>query len=228
MTVDDLKTAPAPRKRRHLPGPERERQIVEAATRFFAEHGFEGQTRELAKRMGITHSAIFRYFPTKEALIERVYHQVFLERWNPDWESMICDRTRPLEDRLMQFYSEYSDRVFNYEWLRILYFAALKGIDITPRYIGLLRDVLILPVCGEVRAEIGLAPPGMLPFTEREVEAVWALHSKIIYIAIRRYVYNMPMPEDVSAIIADDIFMFMRGAPDLFRIIHHEAGSGPS
>ncbi len=58
--------------RLHLPAAERERRIVEAAAEFFALHGFEGQTRELAKTMGISHSAIFRYFPTKEALIERV------------------------------------------------------------------------------------------------------------------------------------------------------------
>ncbi len=53
--------------------PERERFIVDEAIRFFAEQGFGGQTRELAKRMGITHSAIYRHFPSKEALIERVY-----------------------------------------------------------------------------------------------------------------------------------------------------------
>ena len=33
---------------------EREKVILESAIRFFAEHGFEGQTRELAKRIGIT------------------------------------------------------------------------------------------------------------------------------------------------------------------------------
>ncbi len=50
---------------------DREQAILNEAIRFFAEHGFEGQTRELAKRMGITHSAIYRHFPSKEALIER-------------------------------------------------------------------------------------------------------------------------------------------------------------
>ena len=71
---------------------DRERAIVDEAIRFFAEHGFEGQTRELAKRMGITHSAIYRHFPSKEALIERVYQEVYLSRWSPDWGPMIRDR----------------------------------------------------------------------------------------------------------------------------------------
>ena len=59
--------------RRNMRAAERERFIVDEAVRFFAEHGFGGQTREFAKRMGITHSAIYRHFPSKEALIERVY-----------------------------------------------------------------------------------------------------------------------------------------------------------
>ncbi|HPG88311.1 MAG TPA: TetR/AcrR family transcriptional regulator, partial [Hyphomicrobium sp.] len=51
------RTEKAPSVRQHLPAAEREQQIVEAAATFFAEHGFEGQTRELAKTLGITHSA---------------------------------------------------------------------------------------------------------------------------------------------------------------------------
>ena len=75
------KSAP---KRRNMRAADRERAILDEAIRFFAERGFEGQTRELAKRLGITHSAIYRHFPSKEALIERVYQEVYLSRWSPD------------------------------------------------------------------------------------------------------------------------------------------------
>ena len=51
-----------------MPPGEREAQIVAEAVRFFAETGFEGQTRELAARLGITQPLLYRYFPTKEAL----------------------------------------------------------------------------------------------------------------------------------------------------------------
>ena len=86
---------------------ERERSIVEEAVRFFAEQGFGGQTRELAKRMGITHSAIYRHFPSKEALIERVYEEVYLSRWSSSWGPLIRDRNLSLQARLTQFYLEY-------------------------------------------------------------------------------------------------------------------------
>lgn len=138
---------------------DREQAIIEEAVRFFAEHGFEGQTRELAKRMGITHSAIYRYIPSKEALIERVYEHVYLSRWKADWHALVTDRSRPLEARLTQFYLEYVERVFDYHWVRIFAFSGLKSFDITSRYLTIVRDQIILPACAELRAELKLAPP---------------------------------------------------------------------
>src|ERR1700753_1013090 len=92
--------------RRNMRAAERERFIVDEAIKFFAEQGFGGQTRELAKRMGVTHSVIYRYFPSKEALIERVYEEVYLSRWSPTWRGLIVDRTLTLQARLSRFYLE--------------------------------------------------------------------------------------------------------------------------
>ena len=223
MYEDESQSVP-PRRRRHLPRAERERQIVEAATRFFAEQGFAGQTRELAARMSITHSAIFRYFPTKEALIERVYDAGLRRALEPGLGTDGC-RTGPGRWRRgwCSSISEYAARIFDYEWVRIFVFAGLRSVDITPRYLAIVREALILPVCAELRAEFGLDPPERLAIQEREIEAVWALHGKVFYIAVRKYVYNLPTPEDVGPILADDVFVFMRGAPALFRAIHAEA-----
>jgi AcrR family transcriptional regulator len=50
-------------------GEERRRQIVREAIRCFAAKGFRGTTiRDLATRVGITEAALYRYFPSKEAL----------------------------------------------------------------------------------------------------------------------------------------------------------------
>src|SRR3546814_9794905 len=72
---------------------ERERLIVEDAVQFFAEVGFGGDTRELAKRLNITHPLLFRYFAIKNALIERVYQEVFIRRWNTYCVIVISNRT---------------------------------------------------------------------------------------------------------------------------------------
>lgn len=202
--------------RRRLPAAQREQQIVEAAAQFFAEHGLAGQTRELAREIGITHSAIFRYFPTKEALLDRVYEHVYVQRWNPAWGGIVQDRSQPLEARILRFYGEYAEKIFDYVWVRIFVFSGLMGYDIAPRYLGIVRDRVIHPICTEMRAELGLPAPEIVPLTERETEAAWALHGKIFYLAIRKFVYGWPIPSNISQIISDDVGAFLRGSPPIF------------
>lgn len=201
--------------RKNMKAAERERVILDTAIRFFAEQGFEGQTRELAKRIGITHSAIYRHFSSKDALIERVYEHVYVSRWNPSWTGLVTDPSRPLEDRLVQFYHEYAARIFDYDWVRIFVFSGFRSYNITGRYLAMVRKKLVVPVCRELRKELqrrhGIAPPGPR-LTEREEEAVWGLHGQIFYIAIRRYVYDMPEPSDLDQVIADHVRRFVRGA----------------
>ncbi|WP_449254664.1 TetR/AcrR family transcriptional regulator [Bosea sp. (in: a-proteobacteria)] len=191
---------------------DREQAILSEAIRFFAEHGFEGQTRELAKRMGITHSAIYRHFPSKEALIERVYEHIYLSRWQPSWAPLISDRSRALEDRLTQFYLEYVERVFDHDWVRIFVFSGLRAFDITGRYLAIVRREVIEPACAELRHELGLPDVAQLPLAERETEMFWGLHGRIFYVAIRRYVYQTPTPDDLDEIVADAVRGFFVGA----------------
>src|SRR6202022_4726392 len=129
--VNSPEKALPPKRRRRLDPEDREREIVEGAVAFFAEVGFDGGLRDLAKRLGMTHQNLFRYFPTKEALIERVYKEVYLNRWQPEWEAVLHDATKPLEGRLIDFYGSYLRAIFRYDWVRIFVFAGLKGVDIT-------------------------------------------------------------------------------------------------
>ncbi|MGO4509338.1 TetR/AcrR family transcriptional regulator [Bradyrhizobium sp. 2TAF36] len=191
---------------------DRERAIVDEAIRFFAEHGFEGQTRELAKRMGITHSAIYRHFPSKEALIERVYQEVYLSRWSPDWGAMIRDRSLSLEARLTRFYLDYVERVFEYNWVRIFVFSGMKSFGITGRYLDIVRREIIEPAAAELRHDLKLPDAKSHPLSERETELFWGLHGRIFYLAIRKFIYETPIPPDLDAIVRDAVQTFMDGA----------------
>lgn len=207
------KPAPAARpRRRNMRAADRERQIVDEAIRFFAERGFEGQTRELAKRMGITHSAIYRHFPSKEALIERVYQEVYLSRWSPSWGALIRDRSLPLEDRLTQFYLEYVDRVFEYNWVRIFVFSGMKSFGIAGRYLDIVRREIIEPACRELRHELDQPGSEGRPPSERETEMFWGLHGRIFYLAIRRFVYGTRTPARLDDIVRDAVKGFLHGA----------------
>lgn len=203
------KSAP---KRRNMRAADRERAIVDEAIRFFAERGFEGQTRELARRMGITHSAIYRHFPSKEALIERVYQEVYLSRWSPDWGPMIRDRSLPLEARLTRFYLDYVERVFEYNWVRIFVFSGMKSFGITGRYLDIVRREIIEPAAAELRHDLELPDAKAHPLGARETELFWGLHGRIFYLAIRKFIYETPIPPDLDAIVRDAVQTFMDGA----------------
>ncbi|MFY0989057.1 TetR/AcrR family transcriptional regulator [Halomonas sp. C05BenzN] len=204
-------------RRRRLSPEQRERQIVDEAIRFFAEVGFEGQTRELAKRLGITQPLLYRYFPSKESLIERVYHEVYVKRWQPHWEALIIDRSRPLQERLITLYQEYTRVIFNYEWVRILMFSGLKGVNITERYLSIVQDKLFVPVCTELREVAGLPSTDEVPLQPEELELAWDLHGGIYYLAIRKWIYNLPIPEDLDRHIEMVVHNFMEGTPETLR-----------
>ena len=195
-------------RQQRLPPNERQMLIIEGAVSYFAEVGFEGQTRELAKRLGITNALLFRYFPTKEDLVDRVYQQVYLGRWRPEWEDWLKDRSQSLDARLRRFYKSYLSVIFTYDWVRIFFFAGLRGVNINERYLGVLGGRIVATICNEVRHEYGLPSESVCPITHTETDAVWGLQGQILYISVRRFIYHQPIaaPEEIvdSAI---DVFL---------------------
>jgi len=202
--------APIPRKR--LSGPEREQAIVEEAVRFFAEVGFDGDTRQLAQRLGVTQSLMYKYFPSKAALIDRVYEEVYLGRWNPFWETIIRDRTIPLEDRLVQLYVEYAKAALTRDWVRIFMFSGLRGESINRRYLDVLRTRILEPVAEELRHELGLPAVAEVPFSVAEIELVWSINARIFYFGQRRWIFDVPIEAPLEEMIELTIRHFMAGA----------------
>jgi AcrR family transcriptional regulator len=195
---------------RMLPA-EREQEIVQKAISFFAERGFEGNTRELAERLNITQPLLYFYFPNKEALIERVYQDVFVGRWNAQWEQRILDRSRPIKARLSEFYQDYAKAIVTHEWVRLFMFSGLKGLDFNSRYLRLLRERIFGKIIEELRLSQKLKPIAEIPLTNMEIEAVWSLHATIFYLGVRKWIYNMPVPDDLGPIIEMKVTMFIDG-----------------
>jgi AcrR family transcriptional regulator len=200
--------------RRRLPRNEREKLIVAEAISFFAEVGFEGQTRALAQRLGVTQPLLYRYFPDKEALIERVYAEVFVEGWQEGWGRILTDRTRPLRERLIDLYAAYAQANFSYERVRLFMFASLKDRTIANRYLAFVRDALFVPLCRELRVESGEDPAA--PISELEIECAAGLHGAIGYVGMRRWIFDAQMPEEVSNVLGSLIDTFLSGAPAVF------------
>ncbi|WGY73583.1 TetR/AcrR family transcriptional regulator [Burkholderia cepacia] len=196
---------------RRLAPEARERQIVEKAIEHFATHGFSGSTRELARQIGVTQPLLYRYFPSKEALIDRVYDEIYT--WNPDWEKLIADRAIPLQERLVAFYRAYAQTILKREWIRTFIFAGLSREGFNTRYLSRLRERVFLPVLRELRHEYDLATPATETQRNAEIELVWSLHASIFYIGVRKWVYGLPVPDDLDTEIERLIDAFLHGTP---------------
>ena len=199
-----------PAAKQRLSPAERERQIIEGAIDYFAEVGFSGQTRELSKRLGITQPLLYRYFPSKQALVERVYSTVFEGRWNPKWPALLADRSLPLRDRLVEFYRQYSIVTYRPEWIRIYMYAGLSGTGLNRRYIGMIQRELLTTYCRELREYCGIHSGA--PVSQEEMEFVWSLHGGMFYYAVRRSVYKINIKVDFMTKVGYAVDNFLAGA----------------
>ncbi len=196
-------------KRKRLSPEDRRQEFVRKATEFFSEEGFNGGTRELARRLGVTQPLLYRYFPSKEELVKEVYRKVYLEPLDTGWEKLLTNRSRPIRERLVQFYAAYTDVIFTRKWLRIYLFAGLKGLDINRWYVGVVRDKILTRIIKECRFEAGL--PTQAKPTAAEIEMAWVFHGGIFYYGVRRYIYETPPLQEKEEMIANAIDGYLAG-----------------
>jgi AcrR family transcriptional regulator len=181
---------------------DRAQQILAGAISFFADRGFEGQTRELTSRLGISKGLLYRYFPGKDALIDRIYEEVFIGRWSVQWDEMIADRSTKLLPRLKSFYVQYALKMLhNYEWVRIYLLSGLAGASINRRFGNFVAEHVFRPVLNELRHEFKLPDIQKLSVSEPEMELMWGLHGAIFYIGIRKWVYHVEIPKDAEGAV---------------------------
>ncbi|ABE36547.1 bacterial regulatory s, tetR family protein [Paraburkholderia xenovorans LB400] len=125
---------------------ERERLILEEATKLFAEHGFEASTPELASRLGVTQPLLYRYFHTKDELIRRVYEHVFpVDKLLVEWKSMLDDRTRDPRERLVTFYTQWATGSWVDIFLRLVMWARLTRPELIQPYAAA-TDTRLIPL----------------------------------------------------------------------------------
>jgi AcrR family transcriptional regulator len=165
--------------RRRLEAREREQQIIDSAVDFFSRRGLDAQMRELAAEIGVAHTLLYHYFPTKRLLIERVYEQTIAGRWDPRWETLLDDPQVPVQDKLHAFYREYLAAILTPEWLRILVHSGLSDGLIPDRYFALVREKLFPRLLREARRAAGNRSRAKI--TPREEALLMSFHGGLIY-----------------------------------------------
>ena len=208
-----------PRNRLRLTPDERRRQIVKGAVSYFAEFGFGGGTRELARRLGVTQPLIYRYFPSKEDLIRAVYEDVYLTQWDPEWEGMLTDSSQPLRERLIAFYERYTAIIFQSDWLRIYLFAGLRGLELNRWWVSFVEHHLLAKIAAALRTELGLPDLAAEPLSARELELYWLFHGGIFYYGLRRLVYAKEPNLPIDVFITGSIDAMLAGIPPLLRAL---------
>ena len=209
-------------KQKRLSPEARRQDFIRKATELFSEEGFNGGTRELARRLGVTQPLLYRYFPHKDALIEEVYRTVYLEPLNQGWETLLSDRSQSIRDRLRRFYAAYTELIFSQKWLRIYFFAALKGLDINRWYVDAVQDKILSHIIRECRHAAGLpvrAKPGKI-----ELEQIWILHSGIFYHGVRKYIFEADVLDDRERVIASAVDLYLSGVARTFGKSHKVFG----
>jgi AcrR family transcriptional regulator len=193
----------------------RKQLIIEEATRFFAEHGFEGSTPDLARRLGITQPLLYRYFTNKDDLIQHAYEYAFPSSlYYPKWTALLKQEGIPNRDRLIEFYCDYAEVLLNHTFLRLSLWARLSRAHLDTKYGDTLRKVFFPLIIRALRSTCGVSLDS--PPTETEMEAVQTLHGSIYHLAFRRSLRE-PMKGDIRPLVTLKVDLFLNGVNAIMR-----------
>lgn len=179
------------RRAPRLAGDARRAQIIEAASRFFADHGFSGPTRDLAASIGVTQALLYRYFDSKTDLIDAVFAEVFRTHWSDAaLERFEADAGRPMVDRLSDVYVAML-AVVTGTATRLFFRAGLDAYAGPISRSAALSWPLWTAIIEAWRQEEGLPPLAQTPMLEGERALVMAFHDAMIMIRVREHVLHV-------------------------------------
>ncbi len=193
-----------------MPASERRAQVLSKAYEFFAEYGLTAQTRALADVCGISQRLLYSLFPNKSALINAVYETKIAGVFKALWLVQLGDRSKPIEQRLNEFYREYYDTILTRRWLRLFLYASLAEVEMAPTYIASIIRTLLETMVKETAQEADLKLPND---PEQLQEIGWILHGAVSHLAIRRHIYHGTTHLAVDQVIAMQVKSFLAGLP---------------
>jgi AcrR family transcriptional regulator len=201
------------------PALERREEFVTRAAAFFAQFGFAGSTRALADQLGVRQALLYRYFPSKDALVEAVFARIFSEPWGEDFAARLADRREPLEDRLTDVYQAYAARDHGLA-LRLFIRAALDGHPVPQRRGAGVTEQIVTPLVEELRHEARLPDLARLPMLKSEREMVMMLHASVVFHGVREHIYRLPVAAERDEVMKLYCATFLAGAREQIRRLH--------
>lgn len=202
-----------------MPPAARRAQIIEQCVEILAEQGLSVSTRDICKPLGITQALLYRYFPSREALIDAALERVFAHLWSTDWSAHLEAARGDLTARLIAFYTPYVTTTTS-TFMRLFMWCALSNYPVPQRFFVPLTNKILRAVVAAMRAEASLPGLSDKPMTQGERELAMTLHTSVVFISIRKHIYHMSLPEDLGSLVAMQVRTFVPGALVELRRLH--------
>ena len=196
---------------RRLPTEQRRLEIARVAGDLFAAHGFSVSTRTISDALGITQAALYKHFSSKEEIIEEVFRIRYLDQKESNFSNILDTSTDKLSRRLTRAYVSFFEEITETS-LKLFQRASYDDLEIAKRYTPHLNDRIIWPILEHLRVEAKLPDLVQRPASNQERELILMLHSTIIFLAIRKFVYHIEFKAPEADIIELHVNVWLSGA----------------
>lgn len=184
----------------------RRNQILTEATKFFAEFGFNGTTRELADKIGVKQPLIYQYFASKEELVKEVCAAVFEKQFSEEWHGLLKDHSVDIQSRISKFYQRLLTSSFQQAEIRLFLFSGLARLDSSRQFVHFVETKILSELACELRSYFGQAPLSKVPLNQNELEVLWLFHGGVCFHAIRTEIFQASdAGSDVSNFISSTV-----------------------
>jgi len=206
-------------ERRRLPSDQRRAAILAEAAALFAEEGFGASTRALASRLGITQAALYKHFRSKDEIVAALFEERATHWRKEDWHAALALDEAPLQERLGRLYARYLGAITGGS-MRLFVRAGLDGYSQPGRRGAVLTASILEPVIAALRREAGLPDLSSRSMQHEEREIAMALHGALMFLAIRKHVYRMPLPDDLTRHVMRQVRLWLPGAIAEMRVLN--------
>jgi AcrR family transcriptional regulator len=193
------------------PKDDAQERIVNAASRLYAEHGFDVPLSRIARAAKVSPAVLTRSVGTKKTLLARVFKQLFAGRWKPEWDALLVDRSLPLEERLVRFFVAYRGNIER-SGARLWTRAGLMGLHKSGNFSATLAKRILVPMIRELRHEAGLDGAVDRVVSGEELELAMVLHAAIAFPHTRSHIFGMDVHGGLEELVPMMVRVWLPGA----------------
>jgi len=107
---------------------ERTKQIVAIGREVFLERGFNLTSKEIATRIGISETMVFKIFPSKKAIIEAIYHAHFQRKQF----QFTKEASENFRSELVEYFKDFYRGITGDRTLEMMYRFGLEETSLRP------------------------------------------------------------------------------------------------